>query len=186
MAPSNIVSSRWVRYIAFLIAVYAWLPQNGVHVSASMSLLCSDRCTSTSDCTTECYFTEEDIENGYVSSCLDYGVYDQAAACCGDHICDQPEEGGSCDADCGTSGIGCNECNSATNSGCSSGQLCNAEQCCYNVPVCTGSGCDPAKNPPCYEDYCQSDGDCCSGDHCYWIDREQDATGFCVPNAVRN
>lgn len=62
--------------------------------------ICEEVCTSSTDCTDECYVDMMEFENGHSISCLEYGTFD-ADTCCGDGFCATDyEDAGSCAADC--------------------------------------------------------------------------------------
>lgn len=169
-----------VRHGLFLVAVGLFLQMHGIGVLARTSILCEEVCTESSACDEMCYENMMEYENGNDISCLDYGVYDDDEICCGDRVCDVDPEadsgmGGFCPADCGPGPVGCGECSPSAQTGCESGEICNAQHCCY-VP---GTATPP--EPVCWDLYCQNDADCCSGNHCY---ERVGLTAVCVQDSI--
>lgn len=154
----------------FLAVVACWVGLHSTGLSASPPPpLCDEVCSSETTCTDECYVDLMEFENGNSISCYEYGVY--ALPCCGDSRCDlgSETEMGSCDEDCGSvcTPPNCPDCNPISQTGCSTGEMCNRDGECVPVPFCDGSGCDDPPVPPeCYEDFCNYDWDCCSGNFC--------------------
>jgi hypothetical protein len=134
-------------------ALFAWPP------------ICEEVCTTSTPCEDVCYLNMMEFENGNDITCLEYGVYDEATACCGDYVCDleQEESCGNCTADCGP---------------------------CQNPPLCGWNGCEVGENcmncpydcGTCGEaETCDNDGKCEDGEPNDCVDCM--ATGFCTQNS---
>ncbi len=144
--------------------VYGWTGDQAVQ-------FCDTVCGSTTDCNESCYVDQFHFDQDQPTTCFEYGDY--AIPCCGDGICDigSGQEMGSCNDDCGSScslDDSCAECDPEAQTGCDSGEICNNDGYCVPAPYCDASGCGNPREPPeCYEDFCNSDNDCCSGDFCF-------------------
>jgi len=137
-------------------------------------VLCEESCGQGNACDHECWLTQFDFDQEYPPTTCG----EQSYSCCGDGVCDSAFEGG-CSDDCGTPNGTCGVCDLINQTGCSTGQVCNIEECCV-----TPGGNGPStpvnpRNPICYDSTCDTDSDCCPGDHCYTNYTWQG--GVCVP-----
>lgn len=168
-----------VRNLLFLLVAFVAIEQRPL--GASMPTICEEYCSSSTACEDQCYLNMMEFENGNDITCLEYGVYDTSAPCCGDSICSFGQgEASYCASDCGNSS-GCNECNVAQQTGCATGKLCNRRGCCVDAP--SGGG-NPPRDPVCYEDYCEDSGDCCPESYCWKGTPQYTSVGVCVPDIV--
>jgi hypothetical protein len=172
-----------VRYVLLLTTAFLSIEGSGSTVLAGFSPdICEEYCDTSTACEDECYIDMMEFENGNAITCLEYGVYDTSAACCGDGLCVEGEEPCNCDDDCGVCAELFPECNPITQTGCSSGQKCNTLGYCKDVPNCSEGYCDNGTKPTppeCFDNLCDEHSDCCPENVCQ-VPRPSDP-GWCVP-----
>lgn len=179
-----VTTRQHVQYFAVLLVVWAWGTFGPAGRAAEATwFLCENVCSSSTACEETCYENMMEHENGNDITCLEWGVYDESEPCCGDFVCEAPEEvpgeAGYCGADCGPGpgGGSCGECSPSAQTGCGSNQVCNLAGCCIAI----GNYWPPA--PLCYDDYCETNADCCSGNVCLTHPVYQQY-GVCVDNRI--
>ena len=168
---------RQLRNGVLLVLAIAYAELSGVSLLATPPI-CEEVCTESTACEETCYENMMEFENGNDITCLDFGVYDEEAACCGDFLCDvSAGETAYCANDCGPLGPNyCNECSAIYQTGCNTGEVCTFDLCC----LAEGQPPGPAPPPPaCFIVACTKNTSCCPGEYCLIDDNWQ--SGTCYP-----
>ncbi len=159
---------RRIQSLLFLIVAFVAIEGSGRGLLAARPPhICEEYCTTSTSCEEACYVDLMEYENGNAITCLEYGVYDEDAECCGDGICDLTvnESCGSCEDDCGA----CISAPACGQNGCEQGE--NCENCpddcgsCNYSSSCNDNGkCDRGEPKDCTDcmatGYCAQDSDC--------------------------
>jgi|CXWK01.1.fsa_nt_gi hypothetical protein len=165
------------RYLAFLAIVYFGAEVGGVSLAASTPPICEEVCSESTACEESCYENMMEFENGNDITCLDYGVYDTEATCCGDSVCEATRgEMGYCNFDCGPIVEGCGECDPYAQTGCGNDEVCTNDECCLaqNNPP-------PPPAPQCFIVACSQYVPCCANFYCLIDPGWSLGTGTCYP-----
>lgn len=179
-------TKQQLRFFILLALVWVYGSVREAPLAAGATwFLCENVCSSSTACEETCYENMMEHENGNDITCLEWGDYDEEQPCCGDGVCEVPEdnlgEWGYCGGDCGP-GPGTPTCSTgptcspSAQTGCSSGEYCAFDGCCADEQGWRGT---PPEPPACFVAFCVP-GNCCPGYVCLKVNSWNN--GICYPN----
>lgn len=156
-----------LRALGVILGCIVFFYSNGQGTVFALPPICSDVCTTSTDCTDQCYIDMMEFDNGNAITCLQFGTFD-SNLCCGDGYCASDyEDAGSCPSDCD---LGITSPPTCGDFQCDPGESKrNCPTDCTSPETCGDSRCDTnetAGNCPAdctYADYCNGGAFNCPG-----------------------